>query len=43
MHLLSRSRLFPITRTAIESFNNVLGDISNKLAVRAVRNAPQDR
>jgi ubiquinone/menaquinone biosynthesis C-methylase UbiE/uncharacterized protein YbaR (Trm112 family) len=37
MRLMSRPRLLPVARAAINGFNAVLGLISNKLAVRAVR------
>lgn len=42
MHHLSRSRLLPVTRGAIDSFNHLLGGVSNKLAVRAVRTTARD-
>lgn len=42
MHLLSRSRLFPVTRAAIAAFNDALGGISNKLAVRAMRDTARN-
>jgi SAM-dependent methyltransferase len=37
MRLLSRRSLLPAARASIEGFNAVLGQIGNKLAVRAVR------
>jgi ubiquinone/menaquinone biosynthesis C-methylase UbiE len=37
MRLMSRRRLRPIAQVAIAGFNSVLGGVSNKLAVRAVR------
>lgn len=39
MRLMSRRRLRPAAQFAITGFNKVLGGVSNKLAVRAVREA----